>query len=117
MALYGLLNTNLVGLGKAADVTRREPAVLAAVEHLASINIRAQPTGQMQMAGFDIAWSSNLVEPVRQGQTPEGFVGSFEIGLYDVDIELSRNGRPDSTYRLRLAGYAKVREFQGGFVE
>ena len=116
MALYGLFNTNLVGLGKAADVSRREPAVLAAVEHLASINIRFQPAGVLQVDGFDIAWSSNLVEPVRQGQTVEGFISSFEIGLYDVDLELSRNGRLDSTYRLRLTGYEKVREF-GGFVE
>lgn len=117
MALYGLLNTNLVGIGKAADVSRREPAVLAAVEHLSAINIREQPAGQMEMAGFDIAWSSNLVEPVRQGQSAAGYVGAFEIGLYDVVIELSRNGRLDSTYRLRLAGYRAVRDFQGGFVE
>ena len=112
MALYGLFNTNLVGIGKAADVSRREPAVLAAVEHLASVNIREQPTGQLEIGGFDIAWSSSLVEPVRQGQTVEGFLGSFEIGLYEVDIELSRNGRPDSTHRLRLVGYQKVREFE-----
>ena len=117
MALYGLFNNNLVGIGKAADVSRREPAVLAAVEHLSAINIRAQPAGLLEIDGFDVAWSSNLVEPVRQGQTPEGFIGSFEIGLYDVDIELSRNGRLDSTHRLRLTGYEKVREFGGGFIE
>ena len=110
MALYGLFNNNLIGLGKAADISRREPVVLRAVEHLSSINIREQPTGQLEIDGFDIAWSSNLVEPVRQGESPVGFLGSFEIGLYDVDIELSRNGLPDSTYRVRLAGYEKVRQ-------
>ena len=116
MALYGLFNTNLVGIGKAADVSLREPVVLAAVEHLASVNIREQPIGQLEIGGFDISWSSSLVEPVRQGQTVEGFLGSFEIGLYDVDIELSRNGRLDSTHRLRLVGYQKVRQFEA-FVE
>ena len=110
MALYGLFNNNLIGLGRAADISRLEPAVLRAVEHLSSINIREQPTGQLQVGGFDIAWSSNLVEPVRQGQSAAGFLGSFEVGLYDVDIELSRNGQRDSTYRLRLAGYLKVRQ-------
>ena len=110
MALYSLFNTNLVGLGKAADVSRREPAVLAAVEHLSSINIREQPAGLLRINGFDIAWSSSLVEPVRQGQSAAGFLGAFEVGLYDVRIELSRNGRPEDTYRLRLAGYEKVRQ-------
>ncbi len=110
MALYGLFNNNLIGLGKAADVSRREPAVLAAVEHLASINIREQPAGRLEIGGFDISWSSSLVEPARQGQSTLGFLGGFEIGLYDVDIEVGRNGRPDSTYRLRLAGYQKVRQ-------
>ena len=110
MALYGLFNNNLIGLGKAADISRREPAVLRAVEHLSSINIREQPTGQLEIGGFDIGWSSNLVEPVRQSQSLLGFLGSFEVGLYDVDIELSRNGRPDSTHRVRLAGYQKVRQ-------
>ncbi len=110
MALYGLFNNNLIGLGKAADISRREPIVLHAVEHLSSINIREQPTGQLEISGFDISWSSNLVEPVRQGQSPAGYLGSFEIGLYDVDIELSRNGRPDSIYRVRMAGYQQVRQ-------
>ena len=110
MALYGLFNNNLVGLGKVAEVSRREPAVLAAVEHLASINIYEEPTGQFPMGGFDIAWSSSLVEPVRQGQSAAGFLGSFEIGLYDVDIELSRNGLSDNTYRVRLVGYRQVRQ-------
>ena len=113
MALYSLFNNNLIGLGKAADISRREPAVLRAVEHLSSINIREQPTGELEIDGFDIAWSSNLVEPVRQGQSIAGFLGSFEIGLYDVDIELSRDGRPDSTYRVRLPGYRMVREPEG----
>ena len=110
MALYGLFNSNLIGLGEAADVSRREPAVLAAVEHLSSINIREQPAGQLEIGGFDISWSSALVEPVRQGQSTAGYLGSFEIGLYDVDLELSRNGVLDSAYRLRLAGYRKVRQ-------
>lgn len=110
MALYSLFNSNLVGLGKAAEVSRREPAVLAAVEHLASINIREEPVGQLAIGEFDIAWSSSLVEPVRQGQSVAGFLGNFEIGLYDVDIELSRNGNPDMTYRVRLAGHRQVRQ-------
>ena len=112
MALYGLFNSNLVGLGKAADISRREPVVLAAVEHLSSINIREHPTGRLQIDGFDIAFSSTLVEPVRQSQSSAGFLGAFEIGLYDVHIELIRNGRPDSAYRLRLVGYQKVRQSQ-----
>ena len=115
MALYGLFNNNLVGLGKVAEVSRREPAVLAAVEHLSSINIREQPAGQLAMGGFDIAWSSSLVEPVRQAQSGTGFLGNFEVGLYDVDMELSRNGEPDMTYRMRLAGYRQVR--QSGLLE
>lgn len=110
MALYSLFNSNLVGLGKAAEVSRREPAVLAAVEHLASINIREEPAGQLAIGEFDIAWSSSLVEPMRQGQSVAGFLGDFEIGLYDVDIELSRNGEPDMTYRVRLAGHRQVRQ-------
>ena len=109
MALYGLFNNNLIGLGKAADISRREPAVLRAVEHLSSINIREQPTGQLEIGSFDMAWSSNLVEPVRQSQSTAGYLGSFEVGLYDVDIALSQNGRPDGTYRVRLAGYQNVR--------
>ena len=110
MALYGLFNSNLVGLGKAADVSRREPVVLAAVEHLSSINIREQPTGQYETGDFGVAWSSRLAEPVRQSQSAAGFIGNYEVGLYDVDIELSRNGRLDSTYRMRLVGHRQVRE-------
>ena len=109
MALYGLFNNNLIGLGKAADISRREPAVLRAVEHLSSINIREQPTGQLEIGGLR---HRLVVEPGRTrapGPIPRGLSRRFRIGLYDVDIELSRNGRPDGTYRMRLAGYQKVR--------
>ena len=110
MVLYGLFNNNLIGLGKAADVSRQESAVLAAIEHLSSINIRDQPAGELEVGGFDVSWSSSLVEPVRQGQSNVGSLGSFEIGLYEVDFDVKRTGRPDSTYRMRLAGYKKVRQ-------
>ena len=110
MALYSLFNTNLMSLGKARDVFAQLPAAHRAIEHLASINPRAEPTGEIELDGFDVRWTSRLLEDVRQSQTTGGDMGYFELGLFEVEFEVRGGGRSLGVHRLRLVGYEKVRE-------
>lgn len=109
MALYGLVNTNLIALARAHDVSRQIPAVRHAVEYLSSINPREEDGGSFDLDGIDVAWSARLLQPVRQSQNTTGARGYFELGLYEVEFTVSERGRPIGTWRLRLVGYEKVR--------
>lgn len=110
MALYALFNTNLIALARAHDVSRQMPAVRHAVEYLSSINPREEGDGAFEIDGIDVAWSANLLQPVRQSQSTTGGRGYFEVGLYEVELTMSERGRPMGTWQVRIVGYEKVRE-------
>lgn len=109
MALYGLFNTNLIALNRTADVSRQVAAVRNAMHYLSSINPHDKPDGEVGLGGVEVAWTSTLVEPVRQGRTILGERGNFDIGLYEVEFVVADAGRSLGTWRMRVAGYEKVR--------
>ena len=110
MALYGLFNTNLIALARAHDVSRQVPAARQVIEYLSSINPREEGTGRMELGGLTVTWSSRLLQPVRESQTVTGGRGFFEVGLYEVEFAMSDGARSLGTWRMRVAGYEKVRE-------
>ena len=110
MALYGLFNTNLIALARAHDVSRQVPAVRHAIEHLSSINPREEGAGRIAFDDVQIAWTSKLLEPARQSQSGSGGLGNFEVGLYEVEFTVRDGGDSLGTWRMRVAGYEKVRE-------
>ena len=110
MALYGLLDTNLAALARVHDVSRQMPAVRQAVEHLSSINPRERDSGRIEIDGLDVVWSARLLQPARDSQTATGGRGYFEVGLYEVEFAMSEGKRSLGTWRMRVAGYERVRE-------
>ena len=110
MALYALFNTNLMSLAKVRDVSEQLPLAYRAAEYVASINPMRQPEGVIELDGYNVTWSSRLLEPRRQSQSVTGRLGLFEVGLFEVAFELSEEGRSTGVYRLRVIGYQKVRE-------
>ncbi len=109
MALYALFNSNLIALGRVQDVSRQLPAAYRAIEYLSALNPGEESSGQFELDGFNIAWSSRLLEPVRQSQTAQGYRGYHEVGLYEVEFRMSRDGGQAGTYRMRLVGHEQVR--------
>ena len=109
MALYGLFNTNLIALNRAEDVSRQTVVVRNAMDYLSSINPRYRPTGEAELGGADVVWNATLVEPVRRGQNTMGWRADYDIGLYEVEFEVRQEDRSLGTWRLRVAGYEKVR--------
>ena len=110
MALYGLFNTNLVSLSRAHDVSRQMLAVRHSMEYLSSINPRAETDGRIDLHGLGVVWTSQLLQPVRQSQTATGGRGYYEVGLYEIEFDISDRGRSLGTWRMRAVGYEKVRE-------
>ncbi len=119
MALYGLFNTNLITLSRAHETMDQAPYVDYAIDYLSAVNPRLRPEGQVDLGGFDVTWTATLVEPVRQSQNGNGFMGNFEVGLYEVAFEvrvldlgaagLAARATSLGVYRVRLVGFEKVR--------
>ncbi len=109
MALYALFNTNLNSLGRAQDVTAQLPTVYRAMEYLSVIDPAQQPTGQMELDGYGVTWSSRLVEPVRESQTAQGFRGYHELGLYEITFDINRVDEVVASHQLRVISQRQVR--------
>ena len=110
MALYGLLNTNLIALARAHDVSRQAPVVRQVIEHLSSINPREESAGRIEQDGVQVSWTATLVEPVRQSQSIIGGLGLYEVGLYELEFTMRAGERSLGVWRMRTLGYEKVRE-------
>lgn len=109
MALYALFNANLLSMNRAQSVAAQLPAAYRAIEYLAAIDPREQPTGRADVGGYEVVWSAQLLEPVRDSQDSTGFRGYHEIGLYEVSFALHRDGRPFGAYTLRVPSHRQVR--------
>ena len=111
MALYGLFNTNLIALNRVEDITRLIPVARHSLEVLSSVNPWEQAAGEFEYDGLNITWSARLLEPVRHGQNTIGMMTAYDLGLYEVEFEVSEGGRRLDTWRTRLVGYANLRGF------
>ena len=110
MALYGLYGANLAGLTRARDVAGQLPIVEHAVERLSLIDLRQQAEGRFDVGPAEVSWTAVLVEPPRQSQSVSGYVGAFEVGLYQVDFDVVEDGRSLGSWQMRLAGHERVRD-------
>ena len=109
MALYGLLSTNLITLTRVQDVNSQAPAVREALQRLKGVNPWQQAEGGFETHGFEVAWQARLVEPMRQSQTAFGVLGPFNVGLYEVELELRQDGEAVGSWRMRQVGYEDMR--------
>lgn len=109
MALYALFNTNLISLGRAQDATGQIPTVHRAMEYLSAIDPAVQPLGQIEFDGYDVTWSSRLMEPVRESQTVQGYRGYHELGLYEITFDINRLGALVASHRLRVVSHRQIR--------
>ena len=109
MSLYNLFGANLTALSRAQDASATLPVVQQAAQRMLLINPHRQASGQFQIDGFDVVWSARLLDDVRQTQSAAGFLGDFEVGLYEATLEIQRDERLIGTWQMRLIGYERVR--------
>lgn len=108
-ALYGWLSTNTITLQRIID--RRETADVrtSALEALRLVNPMTDPSGQREMDGMRVQWVSKPVEPPKPGVTQVGLPNLFSIGLYEMQVRVSRQGRLVDEFSVRQVGFDQVR--------
>ena len=109
VSLYGLFGTNLMAMSRVQEVSAQLPVVQQAMQHLSLTNPRQQEAGQFQIDGFDVVWAARLMDDIRRSQSQPGFLGDYEVGLYEVTFEIQRDGRALGAWQMRLIGHERVR--------
>lgn len=110
MSIYALFNTNLITLTRVRETTQEIPLARHAIRYLSAMNLTAPASGEFEVDGALIRWNAELVEPYRQSQNGRGFMGYFQLGLYNVTFTIFADGEALGTHELRVVGHEKVRE-------
>ena len=103
-ALYGWLSTNTITLQRIAD--RRQAAELrtSALEMMRLVNPMEEPSGQRDVAELRIAWIARPIAPPRASVTQIGLPNLFQVGLYQTEVRVLRDGELRDEFQLRQVG-------------
>lgn len=112
MGIYSWINTNLIALNRVAVVAESEFVVNSAMERLKLVDLRNETQGSFDVAGYLVQWRAELVEPWKQGRTPQGAVSLYDLGLYQLTINLYKSEQLTTSYQYRQAVYHQAREFK-----
>lgn len=110
MALFAAMSQSTQMIARAENARRVDSAVRNAAAWMASVNPAETPQGEQQLGDVTLRWSSDLVEPMHDAMTGYLQPGLYQVGLYDVRLELQRDGSPLTEVTIRRAGYRQVRE-------
>lgn len=96
-----------------AQVKSQEAQLLArgeALEYLQHINPDQQPTGQVDMPGYQIEWRSQPLHPAVKSLTDLGSPASYTVSLHELDVVLRKTDERQQAwveFKLTLAGYTQ----------
>lgn len=108
-ALYGWLSTNVITLNRIRDRQQLEVAMQSALDLIRRSNPMDTPTGQRKVGEFTVTWTSTPVQPPKNGVDQSGGPGIFMVGLYEMDVRATRDGRELHAFRVRQVGWKQVR--------
>ena len=113
-ALYGWQATNLQSMQRADAHAQHNALVRSALGVLAQVNPMQDPSGSRPLGQFSrgelsVAWKATAVQPVKPGVTAVGAPGIFDLGLYQMDVQVLDDKRAVTTFQVRQVGYKQVR--------
>lgn len=111
MGIYAWISTNLNTLNRLSDVALSEQVVNESVERLKLVDLFSEQQGSFVVDSYQVNWKAELVEPVKNGVTQTGAVGSYDLGFYRVTLDLEFGSR-HSLFSFRQVAYKKVREMK-----
>lgn len=81
-----------------------------AMEYLRAINPAAQPTGEVDMPGYRLNWTSRPIRDVVRTLTTLGTPSRYEVSLHELEVQLiyPTNNSLWTQFQLQLAGYRLV---------
>lgn len=109
LALYGWLSSSTIGLNRAQAQTRAVGDARSALALVETINPMSEPTGERELPPLRVRWRSTPVAERRPGLSRIGMTTQFDFILYQVEVEVLRDGEPVRDFSFRKAGWEVVR--------
>ena len=109
LALYAWLSTSTFALGRVSANARALQDARAAMAVMEAVNPMAEPEGRRDLPPLEIRWKARPLTERRAGMSPAGGATPFDFRLYELDVEIVREGQPVRDFSLRKAGWEIAR--------
>jgi len=109
LALYGWLSTSTISLNRAQAQTHAVEDARSALAVVETINPMSEPQGERELPPLLVRWQSTPVAQRRPGLSRIGMTTQFDFILYQVDVEVLRDGERVRDFSFRKAGWEVVR--------
>jgi len=111
MALFSWMNTNTMSLQRVQFVQQRNIATRNALMYINTINPLQNPQGSTTLGSYIVNWNSKALEPPKDGMTHTGAQGFYQVGLYEVAVEVQDLDKQVlANFTVREVGYLQVRK-------
>ncbi len=110
LALFAATAQSMQMISRAENARHSDAALRSALDFLETVNPMESPSGEHDLGDFLLRWHASEVEAPQDGATGSLQPGFFQVGLYDVRLELWRDGAVVRQASLRRAGFRQVRE-------
>lgn len=110
LALYGWLATNVITLGRITERQEQEVAYASALDLVRRSNPMQLPTGKRDIGDMTVLWRSSPVEDPQPNVDQSGSNGIYMVGLYTVEVRVSRGERLIGNFRVRQIGWKQVKQ-------
>ncbi|TWT18639.1 prepilin-type N-terminal cleavage/methylation domain-containing protein [Luteimonas marina] len=111
LALYGWLSANTISLNRAQAQLRSIEDARTALSIIDTVNPTDEPSGQREVGPLEVRWSSKSVEGQRPGISSAGMPTQFDHELFELAVEVLRDGRSVRGFSVRKAGWVASRAF------
>lgn len=110
LALFAAMSQSLQMVRRAQDAREADAALRNAIAWSERLDPMDTPDGEQALGGgWRLQWHAALVEPLHDGATGYLQPGLYQLGLYDLQLELWRDGVLRREATLRRVGYRQVR--------
>lgn len=110
MVLFASMNQSVQMVQRAEASREADSALRNALAWMETVNPAQTPQGEQVLGEVTLRWDSELVEPARDAMTGYLQAGLYQVGLYRMRLELSRDGERMAEIDLRRVGWLQVRE-------
>ena len=110
-ALYAWVNTNLITLARADQITQRSSAVESAVEFMAMVDPETQPKGETELGDLRIQWQTEAPLYTGDALDEQNQKTINQAAIYPANIILFTGNKQIYEFQMSLLGVKKVRNF------
>ena len=111
-AMYAWVNTNLITLARADQITQRSSAVESAIEYMAMVDPEIRPKGSTMLGDLEIQWQTEA--PLYSGDVldEQNQKTINKAAIYPATITLFSGKQQIYQFQMSLIGVKKVRNLE-----